>query len=97
MIPQRWLPTIAGPVVARRFIPSPNQMLLDLRIGQWVKASRYSQAHRVATDTTIAVCGRPLEPELHEWVVAAESKDAHCRRCKGIDYSATSYFYESAE
>jgi hypothetical protein len=78
--------------VARRrsvriYSPEPEELMETVVAGQWLRASKYSEAHMVARRGTEAVCGRPLLPSLHAWVVLAPDNLKRCTRCTGKDYS----------
>jgi hypothetical protein len=62
-----------------------------VRRGEHFSSPHYHQNHIVATDVTMAVCGRPT--------VGGTPTDAKtvCGRCKGVDYSATTARQEPVE
>lgn len=73
--------------IAHKFIPTDDMKLKMVYPGQWIRTPMYSEPHKVAAVGTDAVCGRPLHPDLFDWVVEDGRKE-HCARCEsGPDYS----------
>lgn len=55
--------------------------------GTWVRIAQSAQGHKVGRSLDMAICGRTLEPEYHEWIVEDLRKASHCGRCKGKDFT----------
>lgn len=55
-----------------------NRPLME---GEWVRASWYTEGHRVCRDLRTALCGRPLDLHLHKWVVPETRKTGRCSYC----------------
>ena len=71
-----------------RPIPKNQEPLEYVYEGQWVRCSRYTQGHRVARELENAICGRPVLPKYHAWVVEETRKTAKCAECaRGDDRS----------
>lgn len=49
--------------------------------GEWVRASWYTEGHRVCRDLRTAFCGRPLDAHLHKWIVPETRKTGRCSFC----------------
>lgn len=75
----------AKPTLNERPIPKGQDQLEYLYEGQWVRCSRYKEGHRVARDLDTALCGRPVAPEYHAWVVLETRKTTLCSQCANKD------------